>query len=150
MATDIEIEITASTQYEGQGEEKQYGWRAQAASIFCVRCPKGSEVTLALQEKRLQVKSGKSRFNLQTLPAEDFPRLAAAEGPATNFSVPQKLLKSQLGLVQYAMAQQDIRYYLNGLLMVIEDGQLKLVATDGHRLAFVAREAGAGNLPARK
>src|SRR5207244_11613745 len=62
------------------------------------------------------------------------------------FSIPQKLLKSLFGLVQYAMAQQDIRYYLNGLLMVIEDGQLKLVATDGHRLAYVSREAGGKNL----
>ncbi len=104
--------------------------------------PEGSEVALSLQEKRLQLKSGKSRFNLQTLPSEDFPRLAAAEGEVTKFSVPQKLLKTQLGLVQYAMAQQDIRYYLNGLLMVVEDGLLKLVATDGHRLAFASREIG--------
>src|SRR6266853_1276772 len=57
------------------------------------------------------------------------------------------LLKSLLGLVQYAMAQQDIRYYLNGLLMVVEEGQLKLVATDGHRLAYASREVGGKNLP---
>jgi DNA polymerase-3 subunit beta len=92
------------------------------------------------------VKSGKSRFNLQTLSAEDFPRLTLAEASATTFSVPQKLLKSLLGLVQYAMAQQDIRYYLNGLLMVVEEGQLKLVATDGHRLAYASREVGGKNL----
>jgi DNA polymerase-3 subunit beta len=77
---------------------------------------------------------------LQTLPAEDFPRLAIAEGSATSLSVPQKLLRSLLGLVQYAMAQQDIRYYLNGLLMVYEDGELKLVATDGHRLAYASHK----------
>src|SRR5207249_2206294 len=83
----------------------------------------------------------------QTLSAEDFPRLVLAEASATSLSVPQKMLKSLLGLVQYAMAQQDIRYYLNGLLMVIEDGQLKLVATDGHRLAYASREVGGKNLP---
>jgi DNA polymerase-3 subunit beta len=75
---------------------------------------------------------------LQTLPAEDFPRLARPAGEAARFSLPQKALRRVLSLVQYAMAQQDIRYYLNGLLMVVEDKNLKLVATDGHRLAYAA------------
>ena len=57
-------------------------------------------------------------FTLQTLPAEDFPKLAKAAGEATRFTLSQKALRRLLGLVQYAMAQQDIRYYLNGLLMV--------------------------------
>jgi DNA polymerase-3 subunit beta len=142
VATDIEIEITASTQIAGQGEEKRTTVGARKLLDILRALPEGSEVALSLQEKRLQLKSGKSRFNLQTLPSEDFPRLAAAEGEVTKFSVPQKLLKTQLGLVQYAMAQQDIRYYLNGLLMVVEDNLLKLVATDGHRLAFASREIG--------
>lgn len=146
VATDIEIEITASTTIEGPGESKTITVGARKLFDILRALPEGSEVTLSLQDKRLQVKSGKSRFNLQTLPAEDFPRLAVAEGGGTRFSVPQKLLKSLLGLVQYAMAQQDIRYYLNGLLMLIEDGQLKLVATDGHRLAFASREAGRKDL----
>src|SRR5205807_2804753 len=68
---------------------------------------------------------------------EDFPRLARPAGEA-RFVLSQKALRRLLGLVQYAMAQQDIRYYLNGLLMVIEDRQLKLVATDGHRLAYAS------------
>jgi DNA polymerase-3 subunit beta len=147
VATDIEIEITANMPVDGPGENKTATVGARKLLDILRALPEGAEVTLALAEKRLQVKSGKSRFNLQTLPAEDFPRLAAAEGSATHLSVPQKLLKSLLGLVQYAMAQQDIRYYLNGLLMVIEDGQLKLVATDGHRLAFAAQEAGDKSLP---
>jgi DNA polymerase III subunit beta len=147
VATDIEIEITASMTVEGPGEAKTATVGARKLLDILRALPEGSEVTLTLADKRLQVKSGKSRFNLQTLPAEDFPRLAAAEGSATKFSVPQKLLKSLLALVQYAMAQQDIRYYLNGLLMVVADGELKLVATDGHRLAFASREAGAKSLP---
>ena len=76
---------------------------------------------------------GKSRFALQTLAAEDFPRLARPAGDAAKFKLEQKALRRLLSLVQYAMAQQDIRYYLNGLLMVVEEGSLKLVATDGHR-----------------
>jgi DNA polymerase-3 subunit beta len=102
--------------------------------------PDGAEVTLQQQDKRLLVKAGKSRFVLQTLPAEDFPRLAKPAGEAARFALPQKALGRVLGLVQYAMAQQDIRYYLNGLLMVVEDKSLKLVATDGHRLAYAALE----------
>jgi DNA polymerase-3 subunit beta len=140
VATDIEIEITTSMTVEGPGEEKRLTVGARKLVDILRALPEGSEVQLALQDRRLQVKSGKSRFNLQTLPAEDFPRLAIAEGSATSLSVPQKLLRSLLGLVQYAMAQQDIRYYLNGLLMVYEDGELKLVATDGHRLAYASHK----------
>src|SRR6266705_2150697 len=142
VATDIEIEITTTMTLEGSGEIRKLTVGARKLVDILRALPEGSEVTLALQDKRLQVKSGKSRFNLQTLSAEDFPRLTLLEASATSFSVSQKLLKSLLGLVQYAMAQQDIRYYLNGLLMVVEEGQLKLVATDGHRLAYAAREVG--------
>jgi DNA polymerase-3 subunit beta len=146
VATDIEIEITTSMTVEGAGDAKKITVGARKLVDILRALPEGSEVTLALQDKRLQVRSGKSRFNLQTLSADDFPRLALVEASATSFSVPQKLLKSLLGLVQYAMAQQDIRYYLNGLLMVVEEGQLKLVATDGHRLAYASREVGEKNL----
>ncbi len=146
VATDIEIEITTSMTVEGAGDSKKITVGARKLVDILRALPEGSEVTLALQDKRLQVRSGKSRFNLQTLSAEDFPRLALVEASATSFSVPQKLLKSLLGLVQYAMAQQDIRYYLNGLLMVVEEGQLKLVATDGHRLAYASRDVGGKNL----
>src|SRR6267154_3990032 len=147
VATDIEIEITTSMTIEEAGDIKKITVGARKLVDILRALPEGSEVTLALQDKRLQVKSGKSRFNLQTLSAEDFPRLTLLEASATSFSVPQKLLKSLLGLVQYAMAQQDIRYYLNGLLMVGEEGQLKLVATDGHRLAYASRAVGGKNLP---
>lgn len=150
IATDIEVEITASMAAGEAGEAKKVTVGARKLFDILRALPEGSDVSLAVQDKRLQVKSGKSRFNLQTLSADDFPRLAVVEGAATRFSVPQKLLKSLLGLVQYAMAQQDIRYYLNGLLMVIEEGQLKLVATDGHRLAFASREAGSNKNLARQ
>jgi len=146
VATDIEIEITTSMTVEGSGEEKRITVGARKLVDILRALPEGSEVTLALQDRRLQVKSGKSRFNLQTLSAEDFPRLVLAEASTTSFTVPQKLLRALLGLVQYAMAQQDIRYYLNGLLMVIEEEQLKLVATDGHRLAYASRKVGGKNL----
>jgi DNA polymerase III subunit beta len=146
VATDIEIEITASTPADAGGETRNITVGARKLLDILRALPEGSEVTLTMQDKRLQVKAGKSRFNLQTLPAEDFPRLSAPEGTGSKFSLPQKLLRDLIGLVQYAMAQQDIRYYLNGLLMVIDEDSLKLVATDGHRLAFASRELGVKGL----
>jgi len=146
LATDIEIQITARTALSASGEAKAMTVGARKLVDILRALPDGADVTLQQQEKRLQVKAGKSRFTLQTLPAEDFPRLAKPAGEAARFSLSQKALRRLLGLVQYAMAQQDIRYYLNGLLMVVEEGQLKLVATDGHRLAYAATDLG-GKLP---
>jgi DNA polymerase-3 subunit beta len=146
VATDIEIEISAEAAAEAQGTADGKALTVGARKLLDIlrALPEGAEVTLAQGDKRLQLKSGKSRFQLQTLPPEDFPRLAAPEGAAAALSLPQKALKGLLALVQYAMAQQDIRYYLNGLLMVVEGGELRLVATDGHRLAVATRQVAAG------
>jgi DNA polymerase-3 subunit beta len=140
VATDIEIEISASVAVDADGEAKSVTVGARKLLDILRALPEGSEVALTLTDSRLQVKSGKSRFNLQTLPAEDFPRLAGPEGAGVQFELPQKLLKDLFSQVQYAMAQQDIRYYLNGLLMVIDAGELRVIATDGHRLAFASKE----------
>jgi len=146
LATDIEIQITARTALSATGEAKAMTVGARKLVDILRALPDGADLTLQQQEKRLLVKAGKSRFTLQTLPAEDFPRLAKPAGEAARFTLSQKALRRLLGLVQYAMAQQDIRYYLNGLLMVVEEGQLKLVATDGHRLAYAATALG-GSMP---
>jgi DNA polymerase-3 subunit beta len=136
LATDIEIQITARSDLEASAEARSLTVGARKLLDILRALPESAEVTLQQQEKRLLVKAGKSRFTLQTLPAEDFPRLAKPAAEAARFSLGQKALRKLLGLVQYAMAQQDIRYYLNGLLMVVESSSLKLVATDGHRLAY--------------
>src|SRR3989440_5421919 len=138
LATDIEIQITAKTDLEATAEARSLTVGARKLLDILRALPESAEVTLQQQDKRLLVKAGKSRFTLQTLPAEDFPRLAKPAGEAAKFKLEQKALRRLLSLVQYAMAQQDIRYYLNGLLMVVEDKTLKLVATDGHRLAYAA------------
>ena len=143
LATDIEIQITAHSELGGATDSKALTVGARKLLDILRALPEGAEVNLQPQDKRLVVKAGKSRFTLQTLPAEDFPRLAKPSGDVARFSVPQKALRRLLGLVHYAMAQQDIRYYLNGLLMVVEEERLKLVATDGHRLAYAALELGA-------
>ena len=146
LATDIEIQITARSTLTASGEARAITVGARKLVDILRALPDSAEVTLDQQEKRLLVKAGKSRFTLQTMPAEDFPRLAKPAGDVARFALPQKALRRLLGLVQYAMAQQDIRYYLNGLLMVVEEKQLKLVATDGHRLAFASLEL-AADLP---
>jgi DNA polymerase III subunit beta len=138
LATDIEIQIQARSEAQGSGEARGVTVGARKLVDILRALPDDVEVTLQQQDKRLLVKAGKSRFSLQTLPAEDFPRLAKPAGDVARFALPQKALRHALGLVQYAMAQQDIRYYLNGLLMVAEEKQLKLVATDGHRLAYAS------------
>jgi DNA polymerase-3 subunit beta len=142
LATDIEIQITAKSALSADGEARAVTVGARKLLDILRALPDGTEVTLSQQDKRLLVKAGKSRFSLQTLPAEDFPRLAPPSGEVARFGVPQKALRRLLGLVQYAMAQQDIRYYLNGLLMVVEEKTLKVVATDGHRLAYASLRIG--------
>src|SRR5712692_4170399 len=138
LATDIEIQISARSSLHGSAEARSVTVGARKLLDILRALPEAAEITLQQQDKRLLVRAGKSRFMLQTLPAEDFPRLVKPAGEVARFALGQKALRRLLGLVQYAMAQQDIRYYLNGLLMVVEDGQLKLVATDGHRLAFAS------------
>jgi DNA polymerase-3 subunit beta len=143
LATDIEIQISARSALAGSRDARALTVGARKLLDILRALPEDAEVSLQPQDKRLVVKAGRSRFSLQTLPAEDFPRLAKATGEVARFAFPQKALRHLLGLVQYAMAQQDIRYYLNGLLMVVEGGELKVVATDGHRLAFAGLPLGA-------
>ncbi|MCF8176343.1 MAG: DNA polymerase III subunit beta [Burkholderiaceae bacterium] len=137
LATDIEIQITTQTPTIGL-EKAAMTVAARKLQDILRSLPETAEVSLALDDKRLQLKAGKSRFNLQTLPAEDFPRMTLVDGQPTRISITQGKMKRQLALVQYAMAQQDIRYYLNGLLLVAKGNELRMVATDGHRLAYAS------------
>lgn len=137
VATDLEIQISTSCVATGKvTEEHSLTVSARKLQDILRSLPDGTEATLDLQANKVQVKAGKSRFNLQTMPAEDFPKMAAAGEQQAKFSLPQKLLRELLSLVQFAMAQQDIRYYLNGLLLVLDGDKLKVVATDGHRLSY--------------
>jgi DNA polymerase-3 subunit beta len=146
VATDIEIQITAKSGLEAAAESHSITVGARKLLDILRALPDSAEVSLQQQDKKLLVKAGRSRFSLQSLPAEDFPKLAKPAGEAARFKLEQRALRRLLSLVQYAMAQQDIRYYLNGLLMVVEDRSLKLVATDGHRLALATLKL-AADLP---
>jgi DNA polymerase-3 subunit beta len=90
------------------------------------------------KDSRILLKAGKSRFNLQTLPAADYPIMTKASGNNIKITLSQMVLKKLLKQVEFAMAQQDIRYYLNGLLLEVNGDKLNIVGTDGHRLSFTS------------
>ncbi len=138
LATDLEIQVATSAVLEKAASRYSVTVSARKLQDILRSLPDKTVVSLDAQEGRLQVKAGKSRFNLQTLPAQDFPKLADGGDGAVSVRLSQKVLRQLLLLVQYGMAQQDIRYYLNGLLLVVEDRQLTMVTTDGHRLAYAA------------
>ncbi|MDK2122594.1 DNA polymerase III subunit beta [Parachitinimonas caeni] len=138
LATDLEIQITCEQAIEGNGPDFQFTASAKKFQDILRAIPEHATVCIESADGRLTIRSGKSRFNLQTLPAEDFPKLAIENSPRVPITLPHSLLKNLLSKVQYAMAHQDIRYYLNGLFIIVDGNNLKLVATDGHRLAFCA------------
>ena len=138
LATDIEIQITTTTQGAGGDGDGAVTVGARKLQEILRSLPDTTEVSLLLEDKRLQVRGGKSRFSLQTLPADDFPRMTISEGETKQFSISQKAFRQLLAKTQYAMAAQDVRYYLNGLLLLVEGTELRAVATDGHRLAFAS------------
>ncbi|MGE5769243.1 MAG: DNA polymerase III subunit beta [Betaproteobacteria bacterium] len=138
LATDIEIQITTATEGAGGDGDGAVTVGARKLQDILRSLPEGTEVSLLLEDKRLQVRGGKSRFSLQTLPADDFPRMTLTEGDTRQFALSQKAFRQLLGKTQYAMAAQDVRYYLNGLLLQVEGNELRAVATDGHRLAFAS------------
>jgi len=143
LATDLEIQVSTGFDYPQKGGDNyQVTVSARKLQDILRALPEQADVTLEVQNNRIQVRSGKSRFSLQMLPAADFPKLAATAGKTVKIKMPQKALRSLLMQVQYAMAQQDIRYYLNGMLLVLEGETLKVVATDGHRLAYASKTMG--------
>ena len=134
--SDLEIQIRTTAQLEGDAGDFTTTVGARKLIDILRTMPSDQTVSLESSGGKLLLKGGKSRFTLQSLPAEDFPLVqeSASFGPV--FSVPQKTLKDLLNQVSFAMAVHDIRYYLNGILFVAEGKQLSIVATDGHRLAF--------------
>jgi len=138
VATDLEIQISTKQSIESNSDFGTLTVSAKKLQEILRVLPDSSQVSLDIQENKLLIKANKSRFSLQTLPAKDFPVVAEQLVGATKINIKQGVLKKLLGLVQYAMAQQDIRYYLNGVLLLIEGDQIRLIATDGHRLAYVS------------
>ena len=145
--TDIEMQVQTRASI-GSGSEDAALTVSARKLMDILRALPESEVTVTLNGAKLSVSAGKSRFALQTLPAADFPTLAVGTEVTSETTLPQKQLKYLLQMVHFAMAQQDIRFYLNGLLLVMGPHGIRSVATDGHRLAFCAHADEAASAPA--
>lgn len=133
-ATDLELELVTSVpvSVEQPGETTI---PARKLLDICRGLPAESEVSIELQEQRARISAGRSRFMISTLPAVEFPFLEDIEDGQT-LTVSQGTLKHLFDHTYFAMAHQDVRYYLNGLLLVMQPQRLRAVATDGHRLAL--------------
>jgi len=136
-STDLEIQISTSIDNKSSNDEVSAitvgGKKIQ--DILRI-LPDQSKISIEVKENKAQIKSNKSRFTLQTLPVQDFPKLNTKISDSTKIFLKQKELKALLQAVQYSMAHQDVRYYLNGVLLIVEGDNLKAVATDGHRLSY--------------
>ncbi len=140
IATDLEVQISTHGQF-GVGEGSEATTVAARKLLDILRAlPDVGEVSLSLTGGKLTLQSGKSRFALQTLDAAEFPMVSQPPKWDVSFTLPQKTLKHLFNMVHFAMAQQDIRYYLNGLLLVLDASGVRAVATDGHRLAHIGAQ----------
>ena len=136
-ATDLEMQISLTVENSFNGELSTT-ISAKKFLDICRSLPESADIDMVTNDSRMTVKAGKSRFNLQTLPAADYPVMTKAGGSGTNITVSQIALKKLFKQVEFAMAQQDIRYYLNGLLLEVNEDNLNVVGTDGHRLSFTS------------
>jgi len=118
LSTDTEVQISTHAAI-GSGSESGATTVAARKLLDILRALPESEVSLSVANKRMTLQCGKSRFALQTLAAEEFPTVAPASHYSATVSLPQKTLKHLFNMVHFSMAQQDIRYYLNGLLLVV-------------------------------
>jgi len=133
-ATDLEVELVANFDLNvANGGEITIP--ARKFLDICRTLPDEAELNISFLNERVQVKSGKSRFTLSTLPATEFPVIEDIQ-VQKEFKLPQRELKKLIERTSFAMAQQDVRYYLNGLMLELKEGQMRAVATDGHRLAI--------------
>jgi len=149
IATDLELEMVAYAEIENQGEDGKITIPARKLLDICKSLPEGALINFSTQDDIVKLTSGRSRYSLSTLPAADFPNIEEWKG-----DVEFKLLKSEfLRLIEsthFSMANQDVRYYLNGMSIESEGNEIRSVATDGHRLAICKISNETLSLPARQ
>jgi len=141
-ATDLELEV--GTQVGAEiAEEGEATLPARKFVDICRALPDGARIKLRTEGERALVSSGRSRFVLSTLPAGNFPAIAV-EDAELSLDLPSSVLKSMVDKTAFAMAQQDVRYYLNGVMLEIAADRITAVATDGHRLATLVSDVVTG------
>jgi DNA polymerase III subunit beta len=131
--TDLEVEVVTETEVNGKKNGK-ITVPARKLLDICKTLPNETKIDFSLNKEKVVIKAGRSRFSLTTLSPNDFPNLET-ENWDQDITLKQQVLKALLEKTQFCMAQQDVRYYLNGLLLEIKDKILRAVATDGHRMA---------------
>ncbi|CAK4070260.1 DNA polymerase III subunit beta [Vibrio sp. MarTm2] len=141
-ATDLEVELISRVTLEGDFEAGSITVPSRKFLDICRGLPDDSVITFVLEGDRVQVRSGRSRFSLATLPANDFPNIEDWQSEV-EISLTQAELRGLIEKTQFSMANQDVRYYLNGMLFEIEGSTLRSVATDGHRMAVSQTALGA-------
>lgn len=133
--TDLEVELVGRVTVDSAGADGEITVPARKLVDICKSLPDGTTIELSVDSGKATVKAGRSRFTLSTLPASEFPEVEGGDGD-TKLALPQSLVKRLIERTAFAMAQQDVRYYLNGMYLEILGGRLRMVATDGHRLAM--------------
>ena len=133
--TDLEIELVASVVLNDFADNTKLTLPAKKLLDICKSLPDGCDLTFSAQETQVLLTSGKSRFSLACLPAIDFPNLEQWDGEV-EFQITRNELRKLLESTHFSMANQDVRYYLNGMSFEVDNSEIKTVATDGHRLAL--------------
>ncbi|GAB3387627.1 DNA polymerase III subunit beta [Lysobacter fragariae] len=132
--TDLEVEMVSRIAVD-DAQDGETTIPARKLFEIVRALPDGSKVTVSQAAEKITVQAGRSRFTLSSLPANDFPSIDEVEA-TERVRVPEAALKELIERTAFAMAQQDVRYYLNGLLFDLRESSLRCVATDGHRLAL--------------
>jgi DNA polymerase-3 subunit beta len=132
--TDLEVQLVARTEIGGT-ETGRFTVPARKLMDICKLLPEGSGLAFDVKPGRVSLQCCKSRFVLGELPAHDYPNFELGD-PEVAFSCDAKLLRRAIEKTAFAMAQQDVRRYLNGMLLQVRQGQIRTVASDGHRLAL--------------
>jgi DNA polymerase III subunit beta len=135
IATDLEVQVVANTLFDSMVEQANITVSGRKLLDICRMLPPQTLMNLQKEQERLIIRAGQSRFVLATLPTEDFPQFEESQ-VHLEFAISQKELSNLLARTYFAMAQQDVRYYLNGMLFEIKQGRIIGVATDGHRFAM--------------
>ena len=141
-ATDLEVELVSKVTLEGDFEAGSITVPSRKFLDICRGLPDDAIITFVLEGDRVQVRSGRSRFSLATLPANDFPNIEDWQSEV-EVSLSQADLRTLIDKTQFSMANQDVRYYLNGMLFEIDGTTLRSVATDGHRMSVSQTQLGA-------
>jgi len=146
--TDLEVELVGRVELDSAGVDGEVTVPARKLVDICKSLPDGSIIELSVESGKATVKAGRSRFTLSTLAATEFPSVEEGVGELA-LDLPQTTVKRLIERTAFAMAQQDVRYFFNGMLFELDGEKFKLVATNGQRLAVVASDSTGSHLKGR-